>query len=211
MRLLGAAQKREVKAAQNLSRIVAFFIICWFPLYTINFIVAFCPNCQFSEFFLNFCIILSHVNSAGNPLLYAYHLKDFRAALKNFIHRLLFHRSNDTKNIQQANLVSVIQDNKSKWVLLKKNFYFYFFYQQYINFNIHDKVSILLSDLKIGGSQKREDFGLTHSRSFGSQQQLSNNNSKYPNLLRQVQVTKMREMQAAAISAVTESSICIVK
>ncbi|KAJ8681357.1 hypothetical protein QAD02_017144 [Eretmocerus hayati] len=90
LRLLGAAQKREVKATQNLSRIVIFFIICWFPLYTINCINAFCPKCEVSGFLLNACIILSHVNSAGNPLLYAYHLKDFRAALKSFIHRLIF-------------------------------------------------------------------------------------------------------------------------
>ena len=113
LRLLGAQQKREVKATQNLSRIVVFFIICWFPLYTINFIMAFCPNCQVGDFLLNFCIILSHLNSAGNPLLYAYHLKDFRAALKNFIHRILLpgrenHRHH-CKN-KRPGVVSVIQE-----------------------------------------------------------------------------------------------------
>ncbi|XP_015116610.1 adenosine receptor A2b [Diachasma alloeum] len=90
LRLLGAAQKREVKATQNLSRIVIFFIICWFPLYTINCVKAFCPDCDVSDFVLNFSIILSHVNSVGNPILYAYHLKDFRAALKAFICGFLF-------------------------------------------------------------------------------------------------------------------------
>ncbi|XP_012272429.1 adenosine receptor A2b isoform X2 [Orussus abietinus] len=90
LRLLGAAQKREVKATQNLSRIVIFFIICWFPLYTINCVMAFCPDCEVNDVFLNFCIILSHLNSVGNPLLYAYHLKDFRAALKSFMHKMLF-------------------------------------------------------------------------------------------------------------------------
>ncbi|XP_058808875.1 adenosine receptor A2b isoform X2 [Phymastichus coffea] len=90
LRLLGAAQKRELKATQNLSRIVLFFIVCWFPLYTINCVEAFCPRCQVSQVLLNFCIILSHLNSAGNPLLYAYHLKDFRAALKSFVQGLLF-------------------------------------------------------------------------------------------------------------------------
>ncbi|XP_014609196.1 PREDICTED: 5-hydroxytryptamine receptor 1D-like [Polistes canadensis] len=81
--------KRDVKATQNLSHIVIFFIICWFPLYTINCVMAFCPQCQVDEFFMNLCIILSHLNSVGNPLLYAYHLKDFREALKNYW-RLLF-------------------------------------------------------------------------------------------------------------------------
>lgn len=85
LRLLGAAQKRDVKVTQNLSRIVIFFIICWFPLYTINCIKAFCPDCDVSHIVVNCCIILSHINSVGNPILYAYHLKDFRAALKAFI------------------------------------------------------------------------------------------------------------------------------
>ncbi|KAL1140452.1 hypothetical protein AAG570_000384 [Ranatra chinensis] len=82
LRVLGAARKRDVKATKNLSIIVLFFIVCWFPLYTINSVQAFCPECEVSEAVLNSCIILSHLNSAGNPLLYAYHLTDFRAALR---------------------------------------------------------------------------------------------------------------------------------
>ncbi|NP_001308587.1 uncharacterized LOC103314255 [Tribolium castaneum] len=84
LRMLGAAQKREVKATQNLAIIVLFFMICWIPLYTINCILAFCNDCKVDSTFMFSCIILSHLNSAGNPLLYAYHLRDFRAALKNF-------------------------------------------------------------------------------------------------------------------------------
>lgn len=84
LRMLGAAQKREVKATQNLAIIVGFFMICWIPLYTINSYLAFCNGCQVNMTFMKCCIILSHLNSAGNPLLYAYHLRDFRAAMKNF-------------------------------------------------------------------------------------------------------------------------------
>ncbi|OAD53737.1 Adenosine receptor A2b [Eufriesea mexicana] len=108
LRLLGAARKREVKATQNLSRIVIFFIICWFPLYTINCIMAFCQKCRVHDVLMNFCIILSHLNSAGNPLIYAYHLKDFRAALKNFMWNLLFPQ-NDVK----SSAISVIHDRGS--------------------------------------------------------------------------------------------------
>lgn len=79
--LSSAAQKREVKATQNLSIIVAFFMICWIPLYTINCIKAFCPECHIHDSLTVFGIVLSHSNSAVNPLLYAYHLKDFRGAL----------------------------------------------------------------------------------------------------------------------------------
>jgi adenosine receptor A2a len=76
MRMLNsAAQKREVKATQNLSIIVVFFMICWIPLYTINCVNAFCDSCFVNEAATYFSIILSHLNSAINPLLYAYHLK----------------------------------------------------------------------------------------------------------------------------------------
>ncbi|XP_023163605.2 uncharacterized protein LOC111594513 isoform X2 [Drosophila hydei] len=89
LRVLGAARKRDVKATQNLSIIVLFFMICWIPLYTINCIKAFCPNCYVHPKLTLFCIILSHLNSAVNPVLYAYHLKDFRMALKNLMLRLM--------------------------------------------------------------------------------------------------------------------------
>lgn len=85
LRVLGAAQKREVKATQNLAIIVFFFIVCWIPLYTINAIKAFMPELDIPNPLTYFCIIFSHLNSAINPLLYAYHLKDFRAALKGLI------------------------------------------------------------------------------------------------------------------------------
>lgn len=99
LRTLGAAQKREVKATQNLSIIVLFFMICWIPLYTINFILAFCDDCfKMNSTLMLFCIILSHLNSAGNPLLYAYHLKDFRAALKSFLLNLFGGKEEQAEN-----------------------------------------------------------------------------------------------------------------
>lgn len=85
LRVLGAARKSEVKATQNLSIIVAFFAVCWMPLYTINCVHAFCDQCPVPASLIHACIVLSHLNSAGNPLLYAYHLKDFRSAFKSLL------------------------------------------------------------------------------------------------------------------------------
>ncbi|CAH0554656.1 unnamed protein product [Brassicogethes aeneus] len=92
LRILGAAQTNEVKATQNLAIIVLFFMICWIPLYTINCVIAFYHDFHVNPTFMFFCIILSHLNSAMNPLLYAYHLKDFRLALKNFFLNLFDHQ-----------------------------------------------------------------------------------------------------------------------
>ncbi|XP_063866183.1 uncharacterized protein LOC135103617 isoform X2 [Scylla paramamosain] len=77
--------RREVKAAKSLSIIVLFFMISWFPLYTINCVQAFCKHCTASSGVMFFTITLTHLNSAINPFLYAYHMHDFRAALKSFI------------------------------------------------------------------------------------------------------------------------------
>ncbi|XP_062537131.1 5-hydroxytryptamine receptor 2B [Armigeres subalbatus] len=106
LRVLGAAQKREVKATQNLSIIVLFFMICWIPLYTINCIQAFCRDCTIPSTLMFFCIILSHLNSAVNPLLYAYHLKDFRAALRNLILSMLGYDVNTQELNYRASLAS---------------------------------------------------------------------------------------------------------
>ncbi|XP_055525859.1 adenosine receptor A2a isoform X2 [Wyeomyia smithii] len=106
LRVLGAAQKREVKATQNLSIIVLFFMICWIPLYTINCIVAFCRDCQIPPTLMLFCIILSHLNSAVNPLLYAYHLKDFRAALRNLILSMIGYDVSNQELNYRASLAS---------------------------------------------------------------------------------------------------------
>lgn len=76
------ASKREVRTAKNLAIIVVFFMICWMPLYTVNCIQAFCSNCNVPVWLLDAFIVLSHVNSALNPFLYAYHMTDFRKALK---------------------------------------------------------------------------------------------------------------------------------
>ncbi|KAI1293460.1 putative G-protein coupled receptor No9 [Halotydeus destructor] len=76
--------RREVKKAQKLSIIVMFFMVCWVPLYTLNAFEAFwlvnAPSWLLDTF-----IILSHVNSALNPVLYAYHMKDFREAFRRLL------------------------------------------------------------------------------------------------------------------------------
>ena len=78
--------RREVKKAQKLFFIVVFFMLCWLPLYTSNTIQAFCHHCPTpSTSWLDFLIILSHINSAGSPFLYAFHMKDFRQALRRLI------------------------------------------------------------------------------------------------------------------------------
>lgn len=99
--------RREVKKAQKLSMIVMFFMFCWFPLYTLNFLESY-DWVKHPIWLMDTLIILSHLNSAINPLLYAYHLKDFREAF----HRVLclcILRKQELRDIRRQQLVSVSQ------------------------------------------------------------------------------------------------------
>lgn len=118
LRVLGAARKREVKATQNLSIIVLFFMVCWLPLYTINCVKAFCPDCFVPSALTYFSIILSHLNSAVNPLLYAYHLKDFRAALKALIFQIFGKELQPTEQINYR--FSLASQHKLNSILEKR-------------------------------------------------------------------------------------------
>lgn len=103
--------KREVRTAKALLSIVLFFMICWFPLYTLNCVKAFCFSCDPPVWLFDGLIILSHMNSALNPLLYAYRMTDFRDAFKRLLRCkspapaadiLLFYRNAGTPPIHRT-------------------------------------------------------------------------------------------------------------
>jgi hypothetical protein len=81
-----------------------FFIYFSQPLYTINCVNAFCSECMTNQTVLYFAIILSHVNSSINPLLYSYHLKDFRGALNR-----LFTCTSQPESFNRPSLTSQYQ------------------------------------------------------------------------------------------------------
>jgi hypothetical protein len=77
----------EERAAKGIAIIVALFVISWLPLYTVNTIICFYPEWNVSESVFYGLIILSHCNSAWNPGIYAWGMRDFRRALRRLICR----------------------------------------------------------------------------------------------------------------------------
>ncbi|XP_071944528.1 adenosine receptor A2b-like [Antedon mediterranea] len=87
--VLSSSLRQEIRAAKSLGVIVIFFMLSWLPLTIMNTVFALHPSSavNFPPMLLKFFILLSHANSAGNPLLYAYG-KDFRNAYKKKLHDL---------------------------------------------------------------------------------------------------------------------------
>lgn len=93
------------------------FLISHQPLYTINCLNAFCHDCMLNPTVIYFAIILSHSNSAVNPLLYAYHLKDFRGALSR-----LFHCTSQPDSYYRPSLISQHQQRINEHFSRRNNF-----------------------------------------------------------------------------------------
>lgn len=73
--------RQEMRKATSLFLVLFLFMVCWMPIHLINCILLFCPTCQVPMSLTLAAILLSHANSALNPILYAYRMRSFRHTL----------------------------------------------------------------------------------------------------------------------------------
>ncbi|XP_063427748.1 adenosine receptor A1-like [Mytilus trossulus] len=75
---------KEVKAAKSLAVVIGVFALCWLPIHILNSISLICKgsNCIYPYKLLLAAILLSHINSAVNPFLYAIGNSQFQLAFK---------------------------------------------------------------------------------------------------------------------------------
>lgn len=81
--------RKELKLAKSLSLVVFLFAVCWLPIHIVNCINFFCPKCRTPQFATYVGIFMSHVNSALNPMVYAFRIKQFRITLLQITHRCM--------------------------------------------------------------------------------------------------------------------------
>ncbi|XP_048467792.1 adenosine receptor A1-like [Rhincodon typus] len=71
---------KELKLAKSLALVLFLFVACWIPLHAMNTVWYFCPQCSIPKTAFYVGIFLSHVNSAVNPVIYAFRIKKFRTS-----------------------------------------------------------------------------------------------------------------------------------
>ncbi|XP_051551083.1 adenosine receptor A2b-like isoform X3 [Myxocyprinus asiaticus] len=79
--------QREIRAAKSLSIIVGLFALCWLPVHILNCLTLFYSHLKKPGFIMNIAIILSHANSAVNPIIYAYRIQEFRVTFRKILNR----------------------------------------------------------------------------------------------------------------------------
>ncbi|XP_053187011.1 adenosine receptor A2b [Scomber japonicus] len=87
--------QREIRAAKSLSIIVGLFALCWLPVHILNCLTLFYHELDKSPIVMYVAIILSHANSAVNPIIYAYRIEDFRNTFSKILARHFLCRRED--------------------------------------------------------------------------------------------------------------------
>ncbi|XP_063291545.1 adenosine receptor A1-like [Pelobates fuscus] len=86
---LRSPKKWESHMAWTLLLLVGIFCLCWIPLNAINSLRLLCHSCIVPEQVICLAVLLSHMNSFANPLVYALRKKDFGAALRSVFLRFI--------------------------------------------------------------------------------------------------------------------------
>ncbi|XP_067166648.1 adenosine receptor A3-like [Apteryx mantelli] len=74
----GTAYGKEYKMAKYLALVLFLFAVSWLPLGVLNCVSFFCPTCPIPGSLMYLGILLSHANSAMNPIIYAFRIKKFK-------------------------------------------------------------------------------------------------------------------------------------
>ncbi|NWQ81338.1 AA3R protein, partial [Columbina picui] len=104
-RAAGGFYGHEFKTAKSLALVLFLFAISWLPLCILNCISYFYPECQIPKYLMYLGILLSHVNSAMNPIVYACKIKKFKNTYLLILRAYILCKKTDSVLTKQTNQV----------------------------------------------------------------------------------------------------------
>ncbi|MBN3325213.1 AA1R protein, partial [Atractosteus spatula] len=99
--------RKEMKLASSLALVLFLFAVCWIPLPIMNTVSFFCSTCSIPRPVLYFGILLSHANSAVNPIVYAFKIQKFRITFKKIWHYYFVGMNSKDTSMPQSSTQSV--------------------------------------------------------------------------------------------------------
>ncbi|KAM6979468.1 adenosine receptor A1-like [Aplochiton taeniatus] len=107
---------KELKLAKSLALVLFLFAVSWLPLHIYNCINLFCPDFQTPMSIIYIAILLTHGNSAVNPIVYAFRIKKFRTAFRKICEQYILCRNSVVILPQRGS-----QGNQSRDRRLRRN------------------------------------------------------------------------------------------
>ncbi|CAL8336129.1 unnamed protein product [Merluccius merluccius] len=80
---------KELKLAKLLVLVLFLFTVSWLPLHILNCVTLFYPDCVKPNEAIMVAIVLTHANSAVNPIVYVFHINKFRTACRKIWDRYI--------------------------------------------------------------------------------------------------------------------------
>lgn len=83
--------KEEIRVAKTMTLVIGTFIICWTPMAIICMVVANTKDLHYfdhnegSRIGFMFCSLAAHLNSAIDPIIFAYRIPDARDKIKKIL------------------------------------------------------------------------------------------------------------------------------
>ncbi|XP_034552377.1 adenosine receptor A3-like [Notolabrus celidotus] len=110
-----ASLLREKRLACSLALVLILFAVCWIPLHLMNCLLLFHGPQAVPQGTLYAGILLSHANSAVNPVVYAYRIPKIQQAYSQIWRRFLLHinHSHGDKQVRRARASSQAKNTET--------------------------------------------------------------------------------------------------
>ncbi|XP_036425572.1 adenosine receptor A1-like [Colossoma macropomum] len=80
--------QKEHRLAASLVLVLGLFVVCWLPLFLMHTIKLYGPNIEVPSVIIHIGVLLSHANSAVNPIVYAFRIPKIKEEFRKLYMRV---------------------------------------------------------------------------------------------------------------------------